>query len=103
MNILWQWLEKIFGNGVVVLPLDRNIVYSKPGCEHCARAKEFLAAKNISYEERTIMNSQNSKDLTLLMQQQGISPVAITTPQIWLKGQYIGGATALEEYLTPKE
>ena len=42
MDTVWQWLEKIFGNGRIALPPDRNVVYSKPGCEHCARAKELL-------------------------------------------------------------
>ncbi len=99
MNTLWQGLKNIFGNTTVVLPMDRNVVYSKPGCEHCSRAKEFLAAKNISYEERTLVNRKNRKDLTILMRARGVSAESITTPQIWLKGEYIGGATELEEYL----
>ena len=99
MQTFWQWLENIFGNRTVALPLDRNIVYSKPGCEHCSRAKEFLAAKDISYEERTLVNRKNRKDLAVLMQARGISSALITTPQIWLKGKYVGGANELEEYL----
>ncbi len=95
---MWQWFENIVGNGTVMLPVDRNIVYSKPGCEHCSRAKEFLAAKNISYEERTLVNRKNRKDLSTLMRARGISAESITTPQIWIKGKYIGGASELEEY-----
>ena len=93
-----QWFENIFGNSTVMLQVDRNIVYSKPGCEHCSRAKEFLAAKNISYEERTLVKRKNRKDLSILMRARGISAESITTPQIWIEGKYIGGATELEEY-----
>ena len=98
-----QWLESIFGVQEVVLPLDRNIVYSKPGCEHCARAKELLASKDIPYEERTLVNRKNRKDLTILMRARGVSSESITTPEIWFKGKYIGGANELEEYLAKVE
>jgi len=99
MDTVWQWLEKIFGNGRIALPLDRNVVYSKPGCEHCARAKELLAAQNISYEERTLINKKHRHDLMVLMQERGINSQNITTPQIWFKGEYVGGANELEQYL----
>ena len=84
------------------IPTDHNVVYSKVGCSHCARAKELLLAHSMSYEDRPIEDKKYRNELISLMADRGVEEKDITTPEIWFKGEYIGGADALEEYLTSK-
>jgi glutaredoxin len=85
------------------IPTDSNIVYSKTGCPHCARAKELLAVYEIPYQDRNIEEKKYRKELISLMEDLRIEEKDITTPEIWFMGEYIGGADALEKHLTSKE
>jgi glutathione-dependent peroxiredoxin len=84
------------------MPTDKNILYSKAGCSHCARAKELLAVHEIPYQERPIENKKYRSELISLMKDRGIEERDITTPEIWFMGQYVGGADALENHLMSK-
>ena len=67
-------------------------IITKPGCPHCAKAKQLLHAKKIAYEEIVL-----GKDAT------SVSVKAIsgnsTVPQIFFDGKNIGGAEQLETFL----
>ncbi len=65
---------------------------SKPGCPYCARAKQMLADRGMSYEEIIL-----GKDITTVT----LAAIAgaSTTPQVFIDGKSIGGSEALEEYL----
>jgi glutaredoxin len=80
---------------------NQNIVYTKTGCPHCARAKELLQEHGIDFVERDIItNPQYITDLQALMRDKIEPGGVITTPQIWFMGEYIGDTLMLEAYLT---
>lgn len=67
-------------------------VFSKAGCPHCARAKSLLESKGIVYEEVVLGKGITSSTLRAVSGQG-------TTPQIFIGGQWIGGADELERHL----
>jgi glutaredoxin len=71
------------------------IIWSKNGCVFCDKAKELLDEQNISYEERNIQAGVWSKDHLL-----EAVPTATTVPQIFLRGEYIGGFDKLKPLLS---
>ncbi|MFC0267976.1 glutathione peroxidase [Kushneria aurantia] len=67
-------------------------VITKPGCPHCARAKQTLADHHIAYEDISIGNRDvTSRSLRAMTGR-------ATTPQVWIDGQHIGGADELAEH-----
>ena len=71
----------------------KAIVWSKPQCGYCVKAKNLLASKGIEYEERNIAEGWKIQDLL------EAAPNAKTMPQIWLDDKYIGGYFELEDAL----
>lgn len=66
-------------------------LFTRPGCPHCARAKEILTEKGHSYNEIVL-----GKDAT----NQSLFAVSGKTkvPQIYIDGKHIGGRDDLEKY-----
>jgi glutathione-dependent peroxiredoxin len=71
-------------------PLDVSI-FTRPGCEYCARAKDLLKARGIAYEELVLNHDYTSRSLRAVA---GIDSV----PQVFINGDYVGGAESLEEW-----
>ena len=71
----------------------KAIVWSKPQCGYCVKAKNLLTSKGIEYEERNIAEGWKIQDLL------EAAPNAKTMPQIWLDDKYIGGYFELEDAL----
>ena len=71
----------------------KAIVWSKPACGYCVKAKNLLQAKGIEYEERNIAEGWKIQDLL------EAAPNAKTMPQIWLDDKYVGGYLELEDAL----
>jgi glutaredoxin 3 len=71
----------------------KAIVWSKPMCPFCDKAKNLLKTKGIEYEERNIAQGWKIQDLL------EAAPSAKTMPQIWLDDEYIGGFYELEKKL----
>lgn len=72
-------------------PLD-ILLFTKPGCAFCTKAKRLLGERGLAYEEvRT-----NPRILRAL-------PGKRTTPQIFINGEHIGGADDLEIWLKGRE
>lgn len=71
----------------------KAIVWSKPQCGYCVKAKNLLVSKGIEYEERNIAEGWKIQDLL------EAAPNAKTMPQIWLDDKYIGGYFELEDAL----
>lgn len=67
-------------------------VFSKPGCGHCTRAKAALEKAGLGYEEIILGSDATMRSL------RAVSGV-LTTPQIFIDGEKIGGADELENYL----
>ncbi len=63
----------------------KAVVWSKPACPFCVKAKNLLQSKGIEYEEKNIAEGHKIQDLLEAV------PNAKTMPQIWLDDTHIGG------------
>jgi glutaredoxin-like protein len=70
-------------------------LFTKVGCPYCARAKQTLSDRGISYEEIILGQNATSKSL------QAVTG-ATTVPQVFIDGKLIGGSEALEAYFAGK-
>lgn len=75
----------------------RVTIFTKPGCPHCARAKDALADQGYNYEE--IVLGQGGVSYSTLAAVTGKA----TAPQVFIEGRLIGGADDLEAYLQEAE
>ncbi|HLX23684.1 MAG TPA: glutathione peroxidase, partial [Usitatibacter sp.] len=71
---------------------DPVTIFTKAGCPHCARAKALLDEKGLVYEEVVLGKGITSQTLRAVSGQG-------TTPQVFIGGQWIGGADELERHL----
>lgn len=73
-------------------PQESIAIFTKPGCQFCAKAKAALEEKGLAYEEIVL-----GKDASI------VSVRAITgkatAPQVFIGGKYIGGSEDLAAYL----
>jgi glutaredoxin-like protein len=67
------------------------VVFAKPGCPHCARAKATLKANGITFTEITQDQKINSSVLRAVTGQ-------MTWPQVFIGGKLIGNADALDAH-----
>jgi len=67
-------------------------VFSREGCEYCARAKGRLSDAGIEFEELVLNRDFHESTI------RAISGEA-TVPQVFINGERIGGSEALEKYL----
>jgi len=72
-------------------PPEPVVVFAKPGCPHCARAKSLLDERGIDYDEITLGGNITSKTLRAVTG-------AGTWPQVYIGGKRIGNADDLEKY-----
>ncbi|MEF1308252.1 glutaredoxin, partial [Vibrio owensii] len=83
--------------------LQGNIVYGKATCPYCVKAKKLLDEAGVEYKYHDVV-----KDCAALYRMipevKAIigEKTPVTVPQIWLDGQYIGGADNLEKWLAEK-
>lgn len=71
---------------------DQVVVFSKDGCPHCIRAKTLLNALGIDFVDVPLHNRIRGTVL-------GAIAGKMTAPQIFMNGELIGGADALEQLL----
>jgi glutaredoxin len=72
------------------------LIYSKPDCPYCVKAKELLDSRGIFYEEKIVgvdISSEEYKDLI---------PGHTTVPGIYIDGCFLGGYTQLVSYFRYK-
>lgn len=80
--------------------LNGTHVFSKPGCEHCARAKEYLSEAGMAYEDHDVI----AEPVALYEMLARVKPIIgdktpVTMPQIWIDGVYVGGSDELADCL----
>lgn len=68
------------------------IIFSKPDCPWCTRAKELLLQHDSSYVEIDVTNDETSR---IFLKESDLKSV----PQIYHNGRLVGGYLALENYL----
>ncbi|WP_428087264.1 glutaredoxin domain-containing protein [Candidatus Thioglobus sp.] len=76
----------------------KNIIWTKPNCSYCTRAKGMLDEQNIEYEIRLVDEIKWTNDDMLIM-----APNELTYPQVFLGEKHIGGCDDLEAYLMLRE
>ena len=69
------------------------IVYSKPSCVYCDKAKSLLKRLGYEYEEKIV-----TKDLSLEQLFEALGKPVRTIPQIVIDEKHIGGYNELKEY-----
>jgi glutathione-dependent peroxiredoxin len=69
------------------------VVFSKPGCPHCARAKALLTEHGIAFEEVALGKGITFSTIRAVSGRG-------TAPQVFIGGRHIGGAEDLEAYLS---
>ena len=78
----------------------QNIVFGKETCPHCTRAKQYLNDAKIDYTYYDVVKEPRALYEMLARVKPIIGPkTPVTVPQIWLKGEYIGGASELSDLL----
>ena len=73
------------------------IVYSKPSCVYCDKAKSLLKRLGYEYEEKVV-----TKDLSLQELFEALGKPVRTIPQIVIDEKHIGGYNELKEYFVDK-
>ena len=69
------------------------IVYSKPACQFCDKAKALLTQLKIEYTEKIV-----TKDISLEELFEELGKTVRTIPQIVIDENHIGGFNELREY-----
>lgn len=75
-----------------------TIVWSKPSCPNCTKAKALLNKLEIQFEERSFGSGWEPEQLFEQCSAEGL-PQPRTVPQIWLQGKYVGGYDQLADYI----
>ncbi len=71
------------------------VIFAKPGCSFCARAKALLEAKGYHYDEISLGKHITSSTLRAVSGRD-------TWPQVFIGGKLIGGADDLEAYFAAR-
>lgn len=77
-------------NSEATAPADVSL-FTKPGCLHCARAKQLLHDKQLAFEEIVLGQDATLRSLRAISGQTSV-------PQVFISGRHIGGADELEKY-----
>lgn len=75
-------------------------LFGKEGCPHCLLAKDYMDEAGIQYTYHDVIRSPRSlyEMLARVLPKIG-HKTPITVPQVWLGGQYVGGADKLGEFV----
>jgi len=76
----------------------RTVVYSKPLCPYCDKAKHLLKSLDIKFETREVGKDLTREQLLEEFEVNGM-PQPRSVPQIILNGKYIGGYNELAKYI----
>lgn len=77
------------------MPMDVTIM-SRDGCSHCVRAKELLRNAGIDFEELVLNRDYTDRSLRAIA-------ASASVPQVFVNGNHIGGADALDAWLSERE
>ena len=81
-------------------PVQGNHAYGKATCPHCVRAKGYLEQAGVDYQYHDVVKDPRALYEMLARVKPIIGPkTPVTVPQIWLDGNYVGGADELKGIL----
>jgi glutaredoxin len=70
------------------------VIYSKPNCTWCVKAKELMNKLNLKYDEKVLDVDYTRDELKQLMPEN----LPLTVPQIFVYNKRIGGYEDFVEY-----
>ncbi len=81
-------------------PVTGNRLFGKASCPHCVRAKQYLTEAGIDYTYHDVVK----EPVAMYEMLARVKPIIgaktpVTVPQIWIDGDYVGGADALGKIL----
>ena len=95
--------QAVIDAGIAQMPIEGNHIFGKATCPHCDRAKALFDSAGIDGGYRDVI-----KDTRALYEMIArVKPIIgektpVTLPQIWVDGEYVGGADALETELAAR-
>lgn len=72
------------------------IIYTKPSCPYCVKAKQILNKHGIKFSEKIVGVDATKQDIENAI---GGGVQVKTVPQIFVDGEYVGGCTDLMSML----
>lgn len=82
------------------IDVDKNIIFGKESCPHCVRAKQNFDDQGVAYTYYDVVKQPRALYEMLARVKPIIgAKTPVTVPQIWMEGNYIGGAAELSEKL----
>jgi glutaredoxin len=92
-GLLTQGVIEVYASRIQI---KGNHLFGKESCPHCKRAKGYLEEAQIPYKYHDVVS--NPRDLYEMLAR--VKPIIghripVTVPQIWIDGDYIGGADQL--------
>jgi glutaredoxin 3 len=81
-------------HGVKMNLKNKTVVFSKTECPHCVVAKEALNEKGLSFDTIQVNVDISKEDMQSVIQQ-ATGLLVETVPQVFIQGDYIGGADDL--------
>lgn len=70
------------------------VIYTKPNCPWCVKAKELMRTLNLKYEEKKLGVDFEKEELRALVPEN----LPLTVPQIFVYNKRIGGYEDFAEY-----
>lgn len=92
--------EMVIREHVKRFDLKGTHVFGKVKCQHCNRAKDYMKRAGIEYTYHDVVENPGALYEMLAR----VKPIIgektpVTTPQVWIDGDFIGGADELAERL----
>ena len=80
------------------MTLQDVVIYSKPHCPSCVKAKALFDNMEIKYRKLTLGTDIQPSELMALFEEKGL-PAPRTAPQVFIGSEHIGGYEALVSYI----
>ncbi|CAM3048457.1 glutaredoxin family protein [Vibrio rarus] len=91
-SVIAQWTQRD--------QLKGNIVFGKASCPYCIKAKKILDESGINYTYYDVVKDSAALYRMIPEVKAHIGQkTPVTVPQIWMDGEYIGGADQLQKWL----
>lgn len=92
--------QAVIDAGISQQPLTGSHIFGKDTCPHCDRAKDLFGKSGIAGSYHNVI--EDTRSLYEMIAR--VKPIIgektpVTLPQIWVDGQYIGGADDLQSHL----
>ncbi len=92
--------EAVMTEHVQHFPLKGTHIFGKENCAYCTKAKAMAESAGIAFDYHDVVKNPGAMYEMLARVKPIVGPkTPITTPQIWIDGEYIGGYDQLRVHL----